>query len=539
MLPLLLSLALGADPEPPKVDPPRIVVGFPLPEGAARRFGPAEFVYAGFAPQLRSVAYSPDGTRLALNTGTGFYLWDAATGKRLLWVPSEGDTLSTFVGFGTGTEVVVACAKKWDDLRWTAFRVDAATGKVVATFRSPKERRAFRACAPDGKVVYARTWDGTNRSTVATELDTGKELWRTTGNAHDDWMQLSPDGSRLIVWSASAIWACKVLDTATGNEVGRFGHTDRDASPTWTNGGIAVAPRAEWVAAAHAWNRGFTLWKAGSEKAAHWQKGGWHDHVFLPAGGTDVVALRWRHAHVIETYDLATFKLKGGVKSEVEGDPAALSPDGKTLALCNCRNVWGTVQLVDAATGKRRAPSPDTFSAGHVWFDGGALVTADEYLKRARKWDARTGAATDLPAGTTPPAAARAPAGFNPEKGTTNVVFAPDGTRALAYRHDPDEVDGVPGDHWFALLSGDGAIVTKFEWPEGGAKYAFTPDGGAFAIARGDGTITFYDTKTAKPFGTRRGASLPSAVAFAPDGKRFVTAGGEAPLTLWDVPPRK
>lgn len=536
MLPLLLAVSLGADARLPKPEP-RIVVGYPLPDGAVKRFGPTEFTHAGFAPQLRALFYSPDGKRLALNTNTGVYLWDAHTGKRLLWVPSEGDVLSAFVGFGARTEIVIACANKWDDLRWIAFRVDFATGKVTAKFDPGTVRHRFGACSPDGKVLYSRTWDDGGRHTVATEFAGGKELWRTKPNVNDDWMQLSPDGSRLLNWSSSAKWGCKVLDTATGKEVDRFTH--KEASPSWTNGGVAIAPKAEFVATAHSWDRGFTVWQTGTEKPLFWQKGAWHDHVFFLPGAKEVVALRWRHAHDIETWDVATQKMKSSAKCEVDGTPA-LSPDGKTLALAGVRNLWNSIQLVDVATGKRTALSPNVSAMEHVWFDGANTIhTYDAHSKEARKWDARTGAVSALPAGTVPPAPRAWPAGFNPAKGTTNAVFAPDAKRAIAFRHDPDEVDGIPPDSWYALLDADGAIVVKFDWPEHGATAAFTADGKTFAVARGDGTITFYDAEKGKPFGVLRAAWVPNALAFSPDGAQLVTSGGEGALTLWTVPTRK
>jgi ribonucleotide monophosphatase NagD (HAD superfamily) len=111
-----------------------------------------------------------------------------------------------------------------------------------------------------------------------------------------------------------------VLDAETGKEVGTFAHPE--TSPTWTNAGVAIAPKAEFVAAAHAWNRGFSVWQGGTEKPQFWQKGAWHDHAFFLPGAKELVALRGRGRCTIETWDVATQKLKSEVKSELVGTPA-------------------------------------------------------------------------------------------------------------------------------------------------------------------------------------------------------------------------
>ena len=70
-----------------------------MPDGAVARLGPDAFRYPGFA---NLAAYSPDGKRVAVASYAGVIVWDAATGKRLLWVP-HGDR--SLVGFLPGLDL--------------------------------------------------------------------------------------------------------------------------------------------------------------------------------------------------------------------------------------------------------------------------------------------------------------------------------------------------------------------------------------------------------------------------------------------------
>ena len=140
--------------------------------------------------QVWSVAFSPDGTRLATASQDGTAkIWDAATGKPLLTL----QVFSSTTGLKGGANSVV-------------FSPD---GKLLAT-------------ASDDKQV--RLWDPV----------TG-QLMRTLSGHTDqvDTVRFSPDGT--LLGSASADKTAKVWDVATGRELLTLrGHTEGVISITFS-----------------------------------------------------------------------------------------------------------------------------------------------------------------------------------------------------------------------------------------------------------------------------------------------------------------
>lgn len=534
---LLLSLSLAAPPERPEPQP---VAAGALPAGVVARLGPDAFRYAGTIQVLHNagptVWYSPDGKRLAATANTGAYVWDAGTGKRLLWVPTDAQALSGFLGFGTNNDVLVDCRRKWDDGGAGVFRIDLATGKVTAKFQ-PTEERRFAAVSPDGKVAFSFTrGNGYQTETVADEIDSGKELWRRK-DPLTSWLRVSPDGSRVVVWTSSAEWTAAVLDSATGKTVGSFAH---EYTPTWTGGGLAVGPKAGVVVSAHAWDHGFSVFGAGTEKPA-WREGGtWHENAFVTADGKKAVLVNSRSSTFdVEVWDLAAKKPVSLASAKV-GRTMALSPDGTTLAAAADYGMPpNTLHFFDVATGKRRAGTQEPFEqAAVVWYlPDGTLASADEKFAKPVKWDVKTGAMAALPVGTKPPAEPKPGKDFKPPEGTTNVAVSPDGNRAVGYRFDPDELDSSPGDTYIGLFDGTGRVLERYGRPDhtDGAWYRFAPDGRTFAVARGDGTITLFDSVAGKELRTLRHGGGVSSLAFSPDGKFLATACGDGPILVWDV----
>ncbi|MBA4063533.1 MAG: hypothetical protein C0501_07425 [Isosphaera sp.] len=535
---VLFAAALHADQHPQPLAP---LVGDALPPGAVARLGPQAFRYGGHVDVMHnggpSVWYSADGKRLGVTSSAGVSVWDAATGRRLLTVPAHERTVTGLLGFDPAGGVLVDCRRKWDDGGSSVFRIDVATGKVTARFQPPDTRR-FAAVSPDGKVVYSFTWGNAYATeTVADEVDTGKQLWRRK-HPEMSWMRVSPDGSRLVTWTSHAVWTAELLDAATGKTLHPFAHNS-DYTPSWTGGGVAVGPKAEVVISAHAWNRGFSVFRAGSEKAAWQEEGFWHENAFVTGGGKRAVLVRERKAGFdVEVWDLAARKKESVANANV-GRTLALSPDGKTLAAADYRHPPHTLHLFDVATGKKSPASPEPFvRAAVVWYlPDGTLASADEKLAEPVTWDVKTGAMTPLPAGAKPPAAAKPGPDFAPPAGTERVAVSPAGDRALGDRFDPDELDSVPGDTYLGLFDARGRVVAKFLRPDhtGGATYGFAPDGKTFAVARGDGTVTLFGSEDGKEHRVFRHGGGVGSLAFSPDGRFLATTCGDGPILVWNL----
>jgi WD40 repeat protein len=170
--------------------------------------------FASYSGAVKSVAFSPDGRRLAsaVNNGTT-NVWDAATGKKLLAVP--GASALAFDPEGKRLAVV-------DEEESHAVNIwDTTTGKdllfnfqQLLTLSGHSDSIKGVAFSPDGKYLATGSEDKTAR---IWETFGGRELLTLGHSDEVTSVAFSPDGKRLA--TAAKDGNLRIWDATNGREV--------------------------------------------------------------------------------------------------------------------------------------------------------------------------------------------------------------------------------------------------------------------------------------------------------------------------------
>ena len=188
-----------------------------LPEGATMRLGKG---------RVGDIEYSPDGTRLAVSSTVGIWLYDAQTGEELdlltgqrgiiLWDADTRQHLRTATHIleiidPVGDNIValspdgktVASAAGWhpgDRGPYTIRLWEVDTGHLIRTFElTPHPIRSLEF-SPDGKTLVSIV-GYENRNIILWDVDTGSQ--RSTIQARDHFYSVtfSPDGKKNRKWT--------------------------------------------------------------------------------------------------------------------------------------------------------------------------------------------------------------------------------------------------------------------------------------------------------------------------------------------------
>ena len=492
----------------------------------------------GHRAGVRSVAWSPDGTRLATASwDMTARVWDAATRRELIALKGHTSGIASVSWSRDGMRLATAStdgtAKVWNaadghaqltldghaapvlSVAWSPDGKRLATGSQDGTARvwDAHDGRELRAITAHDGVVMAVAWSpdgrrlataGRDRTARVWDPDDGRELLILNGHAGEVWsVSWSPDGKRVGTGSDDA--TARIWVAATGRElIALKGHTSRVMAVAWSPDGRRLAT----------------------------ESGDGTTRVWDAADGREILALK---GHVF------------GVSS------VSWSPDGLRLAT---GSEDGTVKVWDAAAGRDVLALKEPMSGviSLAWRPNGLQLATGSFDGMTRVWDATDGRVLRALGGHTSRVNAVA---WSPD-GTRLATGSRDGTVKLwdhAAGRDLLTIDGEAGEVRAVAWSPDGRRLamatwdrTAKVWDAGGRRLfalegqrdsvtslAWSRDGTRLATASTDRTTRVWDAATGHELLAMRvhtGDVL--SVAWAPDGRRLATASQDRTARVWD-----
>jgi WD40 repeat protein len=511
-----------------------------------------------------SVAFSPDGRRLASAVSGTVYVWDAATGgqvfapvsgphfiRQLAYSPdgnylasADADTEARTVRIWNartgheertlaGHKAPVQSVSFSPDGRWLASATgnlitqadseiklwDVRTWENVQTFRGHTAVIWSVAFSPDGQRMASA---GTDETVKLWDLRSGEEVLTLRGHRRGiRSVNFSHDGTRLV--SAGADGTVRIWD---GRRLGR--ETGQD-SLTLSHGGpvrsLAFSPDGQWLASVTV-DGTVRLWddklrRAGGGNAPLRTLDGcagiFMKVLFSPRGQFLVSGGGTGGWNRLKAWDTTTWT-EHPIPSP-GGAPFAFSSDGKYLVTCK---LLKEIEIRNATTGQEVCPP----LREHDWaiFDmaisphaDGPRLASGSVDGTVRIWDVKTGkqiVESPLRQGNT----------------VQSVAFSQDG-RFLASGGGDHVIKVWSTQTWklFAELSDLAAAVDCV---------AFHPkESNVLAWGGSDSTVRVWKVGTKEIYTLRGHRRWVKSIAFSPDGEWLASASLDGTVKIWKTPP--
>ena len=501
-----------------------------LPENVKVRFGKGG---------INEIAYSPDGSQLAVASHIGTWIYDTRTGAEVALLTGHTNKV---LGVSFSPDGLTLASGSLDG---TIHLWEVATGVLLRTFTGLPRGVLSVSFSPDGQTLAGGSW---GRIIRLWEVATGKSLHTLVG--HTGFVlsvSFSPDGQTLA--SGSEDRTVRLWEVATGKPLHTLeGHTRSVWSVSFSPDGLTLAS-GSWDGTIRLWEvaTGTYLRRLKSHTDGVYSVSFSPDGQMLASSGVDGTVRLWEvntgeHLHTFE----------GHVRRVLS---VSFSPDGRALA----SGSWdGTVHLWEVATGV-----PLRTIVGHEYSVRGVSFSPDgEILARAgddgtvRLWEV----GTDKPLHTL----------GGHIYGVSSISFSPDGQTLASGSgngtiHLWEVATGVPlrtfkghtRSVWsvsfspngltLASASADGttrlwevATGTRLRMFEGHTDFvrsvSFSPDGRTLASGSDDETVRLWEVATGKPLRTIAARKEEvNCVSFSPDGRTLASADSYGTVRLWEV----
>ena len=548
-----------------------------LPDGARARLGKGK---------IYDLTYSPDGTRFAVASGAGVWIYDAATPEELsllsISIPEgallTGDSrYSGDVAYSPDGSTIAMAGPDSGVRIW-----DVVTGTLLKTFHTERWINTI-AYSPDGNTIASGgrggrvyLWDtatGTLKNTlisgsgdIAFSPDGGTlavggrdhlRLWDVatgaslkTFNVEADVLSIaySPDGSTIAVGGyRNTVF---LLNAATGIPIdtlsGHGGYIDS----------IAYSPDGSTIAVGSS-DSMVRLWDAATSRLRYTLRHiQYSDDVFVAFGPNGATLASGGGDGTVRLWDVATGDPRNtitGYTNLIRG--GAFSPDGNILVIggeysLNIPSLW------DVVTGRQiRTLELDSvnyyFGTGPVAYSPDGSTVAGKAYGGARLWDVATGTHLKTLEFANSPGIAYSPDGSTIANGGFSVAYSPDGTTLASAGSAVNLYDAATGTIKPALRDSDssranvrlwdvatGRVRDRLAMESGDYSHsvAYSPIGSTVAAGTRGGNVYLWNAATGRLMHRLTGHTNELwSVAYSPDGGTLASASWDGTVRLWDV----
>ena len=470
----------------------------------------AVFLLSGHTAEVTSVAFSLNGNTIASSDGNwednNLRLWDAVTGEEKLAL-SGG-----FLEFGS-----IAFSPDGNTLASTDFRGirlwDTVTGEEQRSIKTTESISSL-AFSPDGETLASGGWwpDGTIR---LWDVETGTEkLAITEGSDSADHLAYSFDGTMIASAGGWADTNIYLWDAATGELkqtlMGEdFGEVtsiafSRDSMTLASSGGFLDSD--------------IRLWDVDTGQQKGSLTGHTSDVVSLAFSPDEVTLASGSRDGSIRFWDFAEAAEEASITGHSSGiNRVAFTPDGATLVTVN----YHTVDLWDATTGEYRSTATEEgFILGAGLSADGDTFAIDDYTNSIRLLDVFTGETKIELTGHTDSVNAIS---INLDGNTVASASGPlfgDGEHSIFIW------DAVTGELKYELSGHTGAIDIL----------VFSPDGDMLASGSQDSTVRLWHTTAGiQVFAFERHSEAITSLAFSADGQSLASGSMDGTIRLWNI----